>query len=98
MPYAPKIVLHCPDGYRMELDQLVERFIADGVRFVGVVGVDCQRIEDIVDELVVGDGSEPGRFILTSSHPNEILADAVAFARSLSDEFSGEPQVIELNA
>lgn len=96
MPYAPKIVLHCPQGYRMELDQLVERFIADGVRFVGVVGMDCQRVEDIVDELVVGDGSLADRFILTSAHPNETLADAVEFARSLSGEYLGEPQVVEL--
>lgn len=96
MPFAPKVVLHCSTGYRMELDELVEQFIAEGVKFVGVVGADCARVEDIIDELVVGDGSDPNRFLLTSSHPDESLHDAIAFARSLSEEYPGEPQVIEL--
>jgi hypothetical protein len=69
MPYLRKVVLHCPKGYRMELDALVEQFIVDGVAFVGVVGEDCSRVEDIIDELVVGDGSDQSRFILTSAHP-----------------------------
>lgn len=58
MPYARKIVLYCSRGYRQELDALVEEFLADGVIFVGVVGGDCSRVENIIDELVVGDGSE----------------------------------------
>ena len=42
MKYAPKVVLHCPAGYRMKLDSLVEQFLACGVKFVGVVGEDCE--------------------------------------------------------
>ena len=56
MTYATKVVLHCPTGYHIGLDRLVEQFIADGVKFVGVVGHDCQLVEDLIDELVVGDG------------------------------------------
>jgi hypothetical protein len=96
MPYARKVVLHCPRGYRMELDALVEQFLAQGVAFVGVVGEDCSRVEDIVDELVVGDGSNEGRFILTSSHPGESVDEALEFARSLTGEYSGEVQLVEL--
>jgi hypothetical protein len=33
MPYLRKIVLHCPKGYRMELDSMVGQFLADGVAF-----------------------------------------------------------------
>jgi hypothetical protein len=54
MTYATKVVLHCPTGYHIGLDRLVEQFIADGVKFVGVVGHDCQFVEDLIDELVVG--------------------------------------------
>ena len=96
MTYGKKIVLHCPSGDKPVLDQMVEDFLNDGVLFVGVVGRDCEKVEDIIDELVVGDGSKPGRFILTSSHPDESLADAVEFAESLSDDFSGKVQVVEL--
>jgi hypothetical protein len=94
MPYGKKIVLHSKAGYRPELESLVERFIQDGVKFVGVVGEDCAKIEDIIDEIVVGDGGED-RFILTSSHPAASLSEAVEFAHSLTEEYAGEVQVVE---
>jgi len=96
MPYLRKVVLHCPKGYRKELDALVEQFIADGVAYVGVVGEDCSRVEDIIDELVVGDGSDQSRFILTSAHPGESVEEALEYARSLYAEYSGEVQLVEL--
>jgi hypothetical protein len=96
MPYQRKIVLHCPCGYRKELDSMVEQFLTDGVAFVGVVGEDCSRVEDIIDELVVGDGTNEERFILTSSHAGETIDDALEFARSLSNEYAGEVQLVEL--
>jgi hypothetical protein len=90
--YGKKIVLNCRSGLRPNLEELVETFIRDGVIFVGVVGVDASRVEDIIDEIVVGDGSDSERFILTSSHENESLNEAVEFARSLTGEYAGENQ------
>ncbi len=98
MAFSKKIVLHCPGGYRMELDELVEQFLADGVRFVGVVGTDCGLVEDIVDELVVGDGSDPARFILTSSHPGESVEDVLEFARQITEGGEGAAQIVTLSA
>ncbi len=63
---------------------------------VAVVGQDCARIEDIVDELVVGDGSDTRPFILTSSHPDETLEDVVDFARILPDDYAGDVEVVVL--
>ena len=94
--YAQKVVLNCPSGYKVALDALVEDFIRDGVAYVGVVGNDCARIEDIIDELVVGDGSDESRYILTASHPGKDLADAVEFAESLTGKYEGAVQVVEL--
>jgi len=76
MRYGRKIVLHCLSGYKPELDEMVEQFLRDGVVFVGVVGKDCSRVDDIIDELVVGDGSDETRFILTSFHEGESLDEA----------------------
>ena len=95
MAYLKKIILHCPKGYRMRLDALVEDFIRDGVIFVGVVGEDCAKVEDIIDELVVGDGSRDYD-LLTSSHPNASIDDAVSFAKSLTGEYAGDVQIVEL--
>ena len=51
-------------------------------------------VEDIIDELVVGEGKNDN-FILTSSHPGETLEEVIEFARSLSLEYEGEVQVVE---
>jgi hypothetical protein len=55
-----------------------------------------RRVECIIDELVVGDESEPGRFLLTSAHPGESVAEGVRFAQSLTMEYDGEVQVVEV--
>jgi hypothetical protein len=95
MPYPRKIVLHCPNGYGPRLPDLVKGFVRDGVVFVGVVGKDCTQVEDVIDELVVGLG-ERDNDMLTSSYPNESIDEVVEFARTLTDEYQGEVQVIEL--
>ena len=57
MAYPKKIVLNCPHGASSTLTPLVEEFIRDGVMFVGVVGKDCSLVEDLIDKIVVGDGT-----------------------------------------
>jgi len=96
MRYGRKIVLHCPCGYKPELDEMVEQFLKDGVVFVGVVGEDCSRVEDIIDELVAGDGSDESRFILTSFHEGQSLEEAISFAESLTGDHAGQVQVVRL--
>jgi hypothetical protein len=96
LAYASKIVLHCRSHRTANLDELVETFLRDGVRFVGVVGVDASFVEGVIDAIVVGDESDGRRFILTSSHPNESVEDAIEFARSLKGEYAGEVQVVEV--
>ena len=75
---------------------MVEDFVQDGVVFVGVVGKNCSKVEDIIDELVVGDGSRDYD-LLTSSHPNATVDDVVEFARELGLEYANlDVQVVEL--
>jgi hypothetical protein len=81
------------------MDSLVAEFMRDGVIYVGVVGEDCARVEDIIDELKVGDGTrEPYLAMLTASHPGQTIAQAVEFAESLTGEFKGDAHVIDLSA
>lgn len=95
MSYARKIVLHCPCGPTMSLEYLIEDFIQDGVVFVGVVGPGCSRVENLIDDIVV-DPDDRDCFMLTSSHPDESINDAIRFARSLTGEYEGEVQLVEL--
>lgn len=94
MEYSPKVVLHCPSGYKMGRDSLVERFLASGVKFVGLVGQDCELVEDIIDELVVADGS--CRFILTSAHLGKSVEGVLELARDISGARDGEAQLVIL--
>jgi len=95
MGYAAKIVLHCRTGYRPELDKLIEQFISDGVRFIGVVGPDASRIEDIIDEICCGDGTRDPHFILTASHEGETLKEALDLVDQLTGEYIGPAEIVE---
>jgi hypothetical protein len=89
-------VLHCTYGVPKGLPELVDEFLRDGVKYVGVVGKDARLTGDIIDEHVVGDGSDASRYILTANHEGESLEYALEFARSLTEEFAGEVQLVEL--
>ena len=95
MAYSRKIVLHTPNGVR-GVEEVARRFIEDGVAFVACVGTDCEAVEDLIDWLAVEAGSPERNFILTSSHAGESVEEAIEFAKSLSGEYEGEVQVVQL--
>ena len=96
LPPPKKIVLHCPRGYRVELDALVAAWIEEGVNYVGVVGVDASKVEDIIDELCVGDGSSAYEMLTAAHEPNETLEDALRLANQLTGKFAGVVRVVVL--
>jgi hypothetical protein len=89
-----KIVVHSISGLHPEFSALVAEWIKEGVVFLGIVGVDAAKLEDVADDVAVGDGSDP-YFLLTTSHPDESLADAVEFAEMLTGGHAGPVQVLE---
>ncbi|WP_407153992.1 hypothetical protein [Bradyrhizobium sp. STM 3557] len=96
MNYAPKIVLQLPISNPELLDSFVEDCLRDGVSPIAVVGDGATQIEDIIDELIVGDGSDRSRFITTSSHQNETLDEVLAFARLYDQDLSQAVQLVKL--
>jgi len=84
--YAPKIVLCVPLKDREALEPFVEDCLRDNVVLIAVVGGGCRHIEDLIDEIVVGDGSDESRFVVTSSHPGESVEDVVSFATTWACE------------
>jgi len=95
MATSRKIVLHSLHGYRPELDAIVVQWIQERVGYVGVVGIGASTIEDVIDELCIGDGSN-SYFMLTASHgSNETLQDAILLAEQLSGELAGDVRVVE---
>lgn len=96
MPFSKKLVLHCPNGMPADMAELAAQFVADGVMFIASVGPACREIEELVDDASIAAGSPNQNFILTSSHPDESVADAIEFAESLTGEYEGPVQLVEL--
>ena len=84
MRYAQRLVLHAPRWDSPALVDFVEACVKDEVVLVCVVGNDCERVEEVIDELVVGDGGDADRlsFVTTTSHPNGSVAEVIAFAKA----------------
>jgi hypothetical protein len=88
--YARKILLHSPVADESQLNAFVEQCLKDDVSIIAVFGPESRRIEDIIDEIVVGDGSDPDRFVCTTSHSEEPLDDVLNMLKYWELE-SGDP-------
>jgi len=78
------------------LDDFIEQCLQDGVSLVAIFGLGCERIEDIVDEIVVGDGSNVSRFLCTTSHPDEPFEDVLNMALTWELERGDPVQEVRL--
>ncbi|SDN34183.1 hypothetical protein [Afipia sp. GAS231] len=96
MSYAPRVILHLPLSNESLLDEFVEKCLRDKVALIAVVGEGAARIEDIIDELVVGDGSDRERFVATTSHSNETVEEVLEFAGIWTDEQNRPVQIVRL--
>lgn len=94
MTIEPKIVLALPMSDKASLAAFVEQCVARNVSLIAVQGEGCARIEDEIDWLIVGDGTDDSRFITTSSHPGETLEEALEFAAAWNAD--GPTEVVRL--
>ena len=96
MGYAPKIVLELPISDPALLAPFVEACLCDRVELIAVVGEGCAELEDLIDWITVGDGSNDSRFIVTTSHPGETLAHVLEFASAWEIEGRDGVQIVKL--
>lgn len=82
MSLPPRIILHSPIADHAALAEFVERCLRDGVRLISIVGDDAEKVELEIDWLVISDGSNEGRFLVTAAHPGEPLDEVREFASS----------------
>lgn len=80
MPLPPRIVLHSPVSDHAALADFVEQCLRDGVQIIAIAGEGADALELEVDLLVVGDGTDDDRFLVTSAHPGESLEEVLEFA------------------
>jgi hypothetical protein len=96
MTYAPKIVLKLPLSNPNLLEAFVEACLRDGVILIAIVGEGASEIENLIDRLVVGDGTDRSRFITTSFHPNETVEEVMEFAQSWEEERGHPVELVKL--
>jgi hypothetical protein len=93
---AGKIILHSPVCDERLLDEFVEQCLRDRVSLIAVVGPGCARLEDLIDEIIVGDGSDPDRYICTTSHPDEPLENVLNMLERWNLDRSDRVQEVRL--
>jgi hypothetical protein len=98
MPYSSKVILQLPLSALDRLAPFVEQCVTGAVELICVAGPMADDIEDHIDWLVVGDGSDAGRFIVTTAHPDEPMDRVISFATAWQgDGVSGEaPEIVRL--
>ena len=93
MAIARKIVLHSTRELGPGLDVLVEAWMREGVRYVGVVGIDADDIVEAIDRFCIGDGTRPYDMLTASHAEPETMDDALALASQV--DIPGEVSVVE---
>jgi hypothetical protein len=96
MAYKPKIVLEVPLGDQERLAPFVEACLIDRVELIAVVGDGCEQVHDQIDDIIVGNGADDSRFIVTSWHTGETLADALEFAEIFFAQRGDEVELVRL--
>ena len=81
MTYSPIVILHAPPYTSHKLAAFVAECGSRDVRLICVVGPDCERVHDVINELIVADGSSSnGHNLMTTWHTNETIAQVKKFA------------------
>ena len=96
LPTAKKVVLVSKAGYRPSHDDLLLRLISRRIKLFCVVGRDCELWEEVMDELVVGPTGEGDLDVTTTSHPDEDIAEVIAFAEDWGLDEPSDVEVIEV--
>jgi hypothetical protein len=97
MAVARRVILQAPVSDERSLGPFVEQCIRDGVTLMAIVGPGSTEREDAIDWLIVGDGSDPGRYVVsTTSHPEEAYDDVVREVEVLGDERNAGYEVVRL--
>lgn len=94
MPASPKYILHSPLKDSKQLDAFVENCLVENASLIAVFGPGSAELEDMIDEIIDGDGQDTSRFICTTSHPDEAFDDVLSFVTSWEIEEGG--RIIEI--
>ncbi len=90
-----KVVLISESGYSKEHDELLVSFLDQGYELFCVVGKQCERWEEIMDEIAVGNGTN-SRYITTTSHPDETEEEVIEFANNFYTKIASGVEIVRI--
>ena len=96
LTFAPKIVLQLPVSNPDLVEPFVEACLRDGLDLIAIVGVGASKMDDLIDEIVVGDGSDESPLINTSFHASETIDEGLEFARNWKKDLGQPVQLVKL--
>ncbi len=77
-----KYILHSPISDKGRLEVFVEKCFEERGSLIAVLGAGSAELENWLDEIIVGDGSDESRFISTTTHPDEDFEQVLSFVNS----------------
>lgn len=96
MVLTRRIVLQLPIADPDALGPFVEQCLRDDVALIAIVGENAAVVEDLIDDFIIGDGSDPSHFIVTSTHHGETLEEVMEFAEIFDAGKGGGVQLVRL--
>ncbi|MGO6947034.1 hypothetical protein ELH99_17825 [Rhizobium leguminosarum] len=69
--------------------------MSDGVGLIAISGRDAHKLEAEVDWIIIGDGSNPDRFICTSAHFDDDDQAGIEDALCIASSFGAAAGVID---
>lgn len=77
---AKKIILHSQNRYETKHDEILQKLINEKILLFCTVGKDCELLHDIMDELIVGNGTTELDFdLITTWHPDETIEEVIEY-------------------
>lgn len=80
-----RVVIVSKRKYEPEYNDYLQSLIDQNYQLFCVVGIDCQKWEDMIDELAIAYTSPP-KYVTTTNHPDETVNDVIEFAKMLTLE------------
>jgi hypothetical protein len=93
---AKKVILITDQKYSSEHDEMLNALIERKIELFCAVGKDCEKWEEALDWLCIGENGEEIGYVTTTSHPKESLEDVKAFAKEWKTEGSNDIEVINI--
>ena len=93
---AKKVILATDENYGSEHDEMLKELIERKIELFCVVGKDCEKWEEALDWMCIGENGEEIVFVTTTSHPNESLEEVKTFAKEWKTEGNNDIEVIKI--